>query len=306
MVRRLLAAVAISLALLVPSKGVLAVGPFAVPIVVLGFEVTVGRLIVTAGTAAYEIVGVALGARSAAFARADEDWRSDPPGISEEAIRARQFPYAGGYFDPSETSVAAAASPTTGSKVRVQASSQWNVFRYQGEVTIDPFEAGSPQSVILGAGFARGTNEQVVGRAPTQQSLPEPTHVPLDITFRIPRMTLVHHQGAVPPVNRVELRARLNGELGGHSEDDEPWETTIFGASASLSGPDFGNLEVDGDLSSSDFGKVEIDDQGNAVAELHVPIERTVRVMVPFEAGRQDPVHVVIDGDISITRLDNR
>jgi hypothetical protein len=302
-----LAAVLISVALLAPSKKAVAVGPLAVPLVVLGFKVTVGQL-VTVGTAAYEVVGVALGARSAAFARADEDWRSDPPGISEDAMRDRQFPYAGGFFDPSETAVAAAASPTTGSKVTVEATSQWNVFRYQGEVTVNPFEAGNPHSVIMGAGFARGSNELVVERAPPQQSLPGSMHVPLDVTFQIPRMTLIHHQETVPPVNRVRLRARLNGDLGGRSENEteESWEAIIFEASASLSGPDFADLEVDGDLSSSDFGKIEIDDQGNAVAELHAPIERTVRLMVPFAAGRQDPLHVVVDGDISITPLDKR
>jgi hypothetical protein len=311
----------------------------AIPIVVLELEVAIPTLI-SAGAVAYEMVGVAIGARAAAFAKADEVWSTDPPGISEEAFRARSFPFAGGYLDPSET-VTASATSLSGSEVTVQASSEWDLFRYQGEVTINPFKHGNEQSELLGAGFVRGGREMVIGRkipgaasqgsgdAPREAPAPphldspseapqkvgappaqqdvgggEPEHIPLDITVRIPAMVLVRPPAGVSPTTEVTVVAKLDNTAGGGGERDGTTSDPTwqeFVFQAKVSLLENQDLEVHGDIDKIVFEKPYVDQEGNVVTFLPEKFEQTFRIMVPYRVDQAKPVRLILENEILLT-----
>ena len=101
---------------------------------------------------------VVVGARSAAFAQADEIWVSEPPNISRDELEEGTFETTAANWNigyESSISIAPAAAPS-GNAITVRAETKWEGFALNPEINMTEMRRASEDGVLWGKGFAHG------------------------------------------------------------------------------------------------------------------------------------------------------
>jgi hypothetical protein len=250
--------------------------------------VGIGIAVTIAGAAWTGLNLLVVGARSAAIARADEIWVSDPPSIAPDEIGQENLERDATQWNTgraSAVSIAPAVAPS-GNAITIKAETNWEQtsFTFSPTINVTAFNLANPDGVLWGEGFAFGTLEGIVtkefGPWGTQDKSGAPiAEIPL--RYAISDMSLSYEEN----LNGVSLDLTFHAwKLD--DQDTEPeassWHEQLLLASVSLDGPSLEYLQVEGDLDENDFMDLSSDDRTRANLQLQETIEREIILRVPF------------------------
>jgi hypothetical protein len=258
-------------------------GSSALPAVLLVVKVAVA----VAGPAWTGFNLMFVGARSAAFAQADEVWVSDPPDITRTAFDTGNFNTSGEEWNrgiASAVSVAPASAPS-GNAITVRAETNWEpiAFTFSDNINMIDYKVADENGVIWGQGFAVSSVEGIVTKEYKRLGIDDKTKIPIaeiPLRYVISDIVIPHDHNLYSSSLDMGVRAWIKDDQGTNPEESN-WHERLLFASVSLDTPDFTKLEAEGDLNNDDFVTTR-SSGGNVEIQLHRPIEREVVLRVPF------------------------
>jgi hypothetical protein len=228
---------------------------------------------------------VVVGARSAAFAQADEIWVSDPPNITRAALEEGTLATSAAEWNIghlSSRSIAPAAAPS-GNAITVTAESQWEGFIFSPEINMTEMKRASEDGVLWAQGFAYGTLEGLVTEVHPNDG---PGVAQIPFRYIISDVSLPYERKLDMISFELSLRAWKMDD-----EDTRPqesiWHEQIKLASVSIDTAISENIRVEGEVTEDDFAEIDTTDQDSFQVRLKEPIEREVVLHVPFPDGTE-------------------
>lgn len=256
--------------------------------------------IVAGAAAAWEIGTLALGARAAAFALADDMWDSDPSGITQEQYRGGEFPWEGGMFADSAEAQALATSSSSANKISVIAKSEWNPFRYTGTIKFPhPKEFDDTGGFIWAEGFARGAEAALfkhfdIARETKKLGRPnsEFLGVPVSIDYEIEEQTLVLPKIGGRSYSEIDIHAWLKDD-NDTTRTTSSWSHEVFSAKTLVSS-DFSELiYARGGISRDRFEQFSRDKSGHEYTKLKNPVKDQKKITVPIPNNNKDSILII-------------
>jgi predicted HicB family RNase H-like nuclease len=227
---------------------------------------------------------VFVGARSAAFAQADEVWVSDPPNITPAGLEAGNFETSAAEWNTgavSAVSIAPATAPS-GNAITVRAETKWEplAFQFSPQINISELKLADNDGVLWGKGFAFGTFKGIVTKEYGRWGRDGKTNLPvaeLPLRYVISDISLPYAEDLDATSFNLTLRAwRMDDE--NTDPEASSWHKQILLASASLDGPNVDNLQLEGSVSKDDF----LAEQDSFRIRLQKPVEGQVVLRVAF------------------------
>ena len=257
----------------------------------------VARVVIAIAGAVWTGVNLAfVGARSAAFAQADDIWVSDPPGVTPAELRGGTFERNTAQWNigrVSSVSTAPVVAPS-GNAITIRAETNWEplAFTFSPTINITNHKLADDAGLLWGQGFTVGSFRGVVTKEYGQWGNSEE----VDLSFVEIPFKYVISDISFPYEDNVE-RASLDLNLHAWRMDNdstEPmnssWREKIVLASVSLDKQSFNEMEVHGEVSKDDFVDLTSGSQNFVHIQLKNPIEREIKFRVPLQEDEDSVV----------------